>query len=248
MTITSRAVLAFGTIIGVAAFTPACATKKFVLGKIMPVEKRVEDLEATSAEHGEDIAENSRGVSRAEELAITAGGKADKAGEAAADAQRSADAAAMSAAEANVATGKNRDAMRDLATRLDRVHDLELVGQETILFQSGSSVLAPEAKAALDDFARTAPPDRPFIIEIQGFTDSTGSPTLNLNLSNRRADSVVRYLTSTHQVPLRSLHMLGLGEDQPTADNQTRDGRQQNRRVEVKMYSSKQTPIAQRVD
>ncbi len=47
----------------------------------------------------------------------------------------------------------------------------------------------------------------------------------------------MRYLTEQHQVPLRKIHILGLGADAPVADNKTRDGRKQNRRVEVKVFA-----------
>ena len=249
MNVPSRAVLALATVIGLAALTPGCATKKFVLGKLNPLNKRVDDLETTSKEHDEDIAENSRTASHAEELGQTAGAKADAAAGAAEKAQQTADTATHSADQANTLAANNRQDLGELATRLDHINDLEMVGSQTVLFRSGSSVLDADSRAKLDALARMAPADRPYLVEVQGFTDSTGSAALNLRLSGRRADSVVRYLVENHNVPLRSVHTLGMGEDQPTAENTTRVGRQQNRRVEVKMYTLKQTQTtAKRVD
>lgn len=76
-----------------------------------------------------------------------------------------------------------------------------------------------------------------FIMEVQGFADSTGSAASNLELSRKRADAVVRYLTSKHNIPLRRISMLGMGEDDPNADNKSREGRKQARRVEVRVFS-----------
>jgi OOP family OmpA-OmpF porin len=71
-------------------------------------------------------------------------------------------------------------------------------------------------------------------VEIGGHTDSIGSPQYNRSLSQRRADSVARYLSSQGVDPS---HMTarGYGEDMPIADNGTEDGRAQNRRVEFKV-------------
>ena len=90
---------------------------------------------------------------------------------------------------------------------------------------------------ALDNAVGQLQNTRDYILEIQGFTDSTGSATKNLELSRKRADSVVRYLTSKHNIPLRRISMLGLGEDDPSADNSTREGRKQARRVEIRVFS-----------
>ena len=74
------------------------------------------------------------------------------------------------------------------------------------------------------------------MIEVAGFASSDGDPALNERLSQRRADAVVRYLTENHAIPLRRLVTpFGFGEKNPVADNATREGRQQNRRVEVKI-------------
>ena len=78
---------------------------------------------------------------------------------------------------------------------------------------------------------------RNIAIEVEGFTDSTGPKQYNLELSQRRADSVVRYLTENDHVPLVRIHVIGLGEDEPAADNQTLDGRKQNRRVQIRIMA-----------
>jgi OOP family OmpA-OmpF porin len=74
------------------------------------------------------------------------------------------------------------------------------------------------------------------VIEIQGFTDKTGPAAFNETLSERRAEAVARYLAVEYKIPVRNLTMLGEGYAQPVADDKTRDGRKQNRRVEVKLW------------
>ncbi len=74
------------------------------------------------------------------------------------------------------------------------------------------------------------------MIEVQGFTDKTGPASFNETLSQERADAVARYLANEHKIPVRSISTLGSGYALPVADDKTRDGRKQNRRVEVRLY------------
>jgi len=74
------------------------------------------------------------------------------------------------------------------------------------------------------------------MIEVAGHTDSTGSDAKNFRLSRARADAVVQYLAVQHKIPLRRfVTPMGYGRTESVADNTTAAGREQNRRVEVKM-------------
>jgi outer membrane protein OmpA-like peptidoglycan-associated protein len=74
------------------------------------------------------------------------------------------------------------------------------------------------------------------MIEVSGHTDSTGSDAKNFRLSQARADAVVQYLAVQHKIPLRRfVTPMGYGKTEAVADNSTAAGREQNRRVEVKM-------------
>jgi outer membrane protein OmpA-like peptidoglycan-associated protein len=78
------------------------------------------------------------------------------------------------------------------------------------------------------------------VIEITGFASSEGGVEFNKKLSQQRADAVVRYLADNHMIPLRRIitpH--GYGTLNPVAENTTREGREQNRRVEVKILVNK---------
>jgi outer membrane protein OmpA-like peptidoglycan-associated protein len=97
-------------------------------------------------------------------------------------------------------------------------------------------VLSPEAKTQLDELAAKANGAKAFMIEVAGHTDSTGSDAKNFRLSRARADAVVQYLAVTHKIPLRRfVTPMGYGKTEAVADNTTREGRTQNRRVDVKM-------------
>jgi outer membrane protein OmpA-like peptidoglycan-associated protein len=81
---------------------------------------------------------------------------------------------------------------------------------------------------------------RGYEIEITGFASADGSATANKRLSQRRAQAVIDYLIETHNIPLRRIgQSFGFGELQSVADNTTREGREQNRRVEVKLLVSR---------
>ena len=125
----------------------------------------------------------------------------------------------------------------------DRISALDdYVPQETIAvnFRVNSAVLSPDAKAQLDEIATKALNAKGYVIEVSGYADSTGSVEKNRVLSTRRADAVVRYLAENHNIPLRRIVTpFGYGESNAIADNSTRQGRAQNRRVEVKILVNK---------
>ncbi|MGB7069848.1 MAG: OmpA family protein [Pyrinomonadaceae bacterium] len=124
--------------------------------------------------------------------------------------------------------------------RISAVDDYVVQSTATVNFRVGSSVLSPDAKASLDEVAATASTMKGYVIEITGFASADGSASANKALSQRRATSVINYLVETHNVPLRRIgQSYGFGELQAVADNTTRDGRQQNRRVEVKVLVSR---------
>ena len=120
--------------------------------------------------------------------------------------------------------------------RVSALDDYDVQETTSVTFRVNSSVLSPEAKAELDELAAKAVGARAFMIEVAGHTDSTGSDAKNFRLSRARADAVVQYLAVTHKIPLRRfVTPMGYGKTEAVADNTTREGRSQNRRVDVKM-------------
>ena len=124
--------------------------------------------------------------------------------------------------------------------RISAIDDYTPQETATVNFKVGSSVLQPDAKTKLDEIATKAMNAKGYVIEVTGFADSTGSTLRNRTLSQHRADAVIRYLVENHQIPLRRIITpYGFGESNPVADNDTREGRAQNRRVEVKILVNK---------
>ena len=98
-------------------------------------------------------------------------------------------------------------------------------------FPVNGSTLSDEAKSRLTEFANKLKSDnRPVYLEIQGYTDSTGTPTTNLALGAARAEAVRLYLNE-QGVALNRMATISYGQDNPVAPNDTKDGRAQNRRV-----------------
>ena len=104
-------------------------------------------------------------------------------------------------------------------------------------FKFDSAELSPEAQAALDKFVEALVAlNRGVYLEIQGHTDKTGEESVNIYLGKKRADAVMNYLYMKHHVPLFRMETISLGSSMPVADNATRDGRAENRRVDILVY------------
>lgn len=102
-----------------------------------------------------------------------------------------------------------------------------------VTFETGRSALKPDSYTILDIVAASLIANPDIRIEIAGHTDNTGSAATNLRLSQARADAVRTYLATKGVAPARMVAR-GYGPDQPVAPNTTRDGRAQNRRVELR--------------
>jgi outer membrane protein OmpA-like peptidoglycan-associated protein len=125
----------------------------------------------------------------------------------------------------------------------ERISALDDYVPQTVLavnFKTGSAVLSLDSKAKLDELATKALNAKGYVVEVSGFADATGSVERNRALSQRRADTVIRYLVENHNIPLRRIVTpYGYGESNPVAENSSRAGRAQNRRVEVKLLINK---------
>lgn len=124
--------------------------------------------------------------------------------------------------------------------RITDLDDYVVQSTATVNFKVGSAVLSPEAKASLDQIAATAGTLKGYMIEVTGYASAEGSTKMNKALSERREKAVREYLIDNHNVSLRRFTpSYGFGELQAVADNTTREGRQQNRRVEIKLLVSR---------
>jgi OOP family OmpA-OmpF porin len=123
-------------------------------------------------------------------------------------------------------------------TRPGAVVDLDgceveaVIELEGVYFDFDKATIKPEGKAVLNEAAALLKKHERVVVEVAGHTDSVGSEAYNQGLSERRANSVKDYLTSQGVTATR-LSARGYGEAQPVASNDTKEGRAENRRVEL---------------
>jgi outer membrane protein OmpA-like peptidoglycan-associated protein len=225
----------------VVAFS-GCATRKYMAHEIGDIKPQIAEVQDNQAQQAERIDAVDRRAHQALNLAdrgaaaaMMANERAIAAGWAAMDAQRVADSAQQGARRA-----LNRlDTMEGVVEeRISNIDKYSMARQTTINFKFDSDVLTSEMITRLDAIAREfSGKERAYVIELQGFTDSTGSEQYNVGLSERRAETVLRYLVSRN-VPLYRVSIVGLGHTNPIADNRTTAGRELNRRVEVRVLLS----------
>jgi OOP family OmpA-OmpF porin len=221
-----------GTLVLLLLGTVGCATKKWVqTSAIEPLEAKIKGVDTKVDQKSSELdtkitdldRKTEQGISAAQTKADSAGQEAQKAKEAAQGAQQTAD--------------KGMSEVAATRQEIDNIDNYQSVKTETVQFAVDHSELTPEDQTALDGLAQTLSGLKHYAIEVRGFTDATGSKPYNLELSRRRADAVVRYLTVNLHVPLVKIHQLGLGESEPAADNKTSAGRKENRRVEIRVLA-----------
>lgn len=212
-------------------FTIGCATKKYVRNQTTPIVNNVNELDDQTAKNTRDIKDvdtrAQQGIPQVNSKAAAADQKALAAGQTADQANQSATQAA------------NR--VTSLAGTVENLDNYKSVSQTTVLFGFDKSQLTSKDKQKLDDFASQLQSQKHYILQIEGYTDSTGPAQYNYQLSQRRADSVIRYLAQKYDVPGYKIFLIGLGKDNPVARNTTITGRAKNRRVDVRLMENSLT-------
>lgn len=209
------------TIVLVSLLPVGCATKKYVRHRIdervAPLENRTGELEETSRRNSADIVRLDGEVNEAR-------ARADKA-------QVTADAATAKAIDAGARADKVNTRVDKLVENIDAYTLLKTV---TVNFALSRDVLDEASISELGSLVAELRGKKGYVLDIQGYTDSSGGDKRNMALSDRRARAVYQYLAESG-VPLFRMNLLGFGEGQPIAENETREGRAQNRRVEVRV-------------
>jgi OmpA-OmpF porin, OOP family len=145
----------------------------------------------------------------------------------------------------NIAGNKQRieQNIKDIEENTQRftaLSEYDVKGEATVKFDVGSTRISSKDQEELKQLAQTATNLTGYIIEVTGHADSTGSAAINTKLSEERARKVVAYLFQQARVPMRHIVAPGaMGEYGPTASNETKAGRAENRRVEVKILVNK---------
>jgi outer membrane protein OmpA-like peptidoglycan-associated protein len=215
-----------------------CATKKFVRTNVDNLENKISGVDKKYDQKTGELSTNITDLDRKTEAGIA---DAQKKG---ADAAQQASKAGNDAQAANTLAQKGVDDANRVGQQLENADNFQPVKSEMVLFKFNHSDLTTEDKEQLDTLAQSVAGMKHYVIEVTGYTDKVGDPQYNLELSRRRADTVARYLTENGKIPLVRIRYLGYGEDMPAGDNKSREGRKQNRRVEVKVMAPPMTAQA----
>jgi outer membrane protein OmpA-like peptidoglycan-associated protein len=145
----------------------------------------------------------------------------------------------------NILTNKQQidQNIKDIQENTDRfmaLSEYDVKEQASVKFKVGSATVGPEDEEQLKRLAPTATGLKGYIIEVTGYTDSTGNAAMNTKLSADRAQAVVTYLIQQGNVPVRHIVAPGaMGEYGAASPNETKAGRAENRRVEIKILVNK---------
>ena len=124
--------------------------------------------------------------------------------------------------------------------RFIALSEYDMKDQATVKFEVGSSKISANDQQELQRLAQSAVTRTGYIIEVLGYADATGTAAMNQELSEDRAKAVVAYLIQQCKVPVRHIVAPGaMGIYQPAASNETKAGRAENRRVEIKVLTNK---------
>jgi len=209
--------------------TVGCASKKYVRNEVTPTVNKVNELDDLTAKNTRDIRDVD---SRAQQGIQQATSTADRANQKALAAGQAADQANQ-----NATTAANR--VTSLAGTVENLDNYRPVGNPTtVLFGFDKADLTRKDKQTLDEFGQQLQNQRHYLIEVHGYTDSTGPKDYNYQLSQRRAQAAIQYLASKYNVPAFKIYVIGLGEDNPVASNASAKGRAENRRVDIRLMTN----------
>jgi outer membrane protein OmpA-like peptidoglycan-associated protein len=150
---------------------------------------------------------------------------------AAAEARANAETANKNAEDANAVREKLRAQLNAVLATSETARGL-IVNMSDVLFDTAKYTLKPDTKVSLAKVSGILLSYPGLRLQVEGYTDSTGSPEFNQKLSENRADSVRDFLIS-QGVSTSNIEATGYGQNNPVADNATASGRQQNRRVQL---------------
>jgi OmpA-OmpF porin, OOP family len=210
------------------AATVGCSSKNYVKQQTTPLINKTNELDDLTAKNTRDIkdvdARAQAGIQAVNAKTADVEQKAQAAGQSAASAQQLAD------------TANNRVGV--LTNTVANLDNYRPVAETSVKFGFNRDNLTPKAKEALDQLAGTISSTKGYLIALEGSTDSVGSAEYNYDLSQRRANAVIQYLATKYNVPAHKIYVIGLGKDKPVESNKTREGRADNRRVDVRLMTN----------
>ncbi len=202
----------------------ACATRGFVRTEDAVVDAKVDTLAGTVEETQERTLQNAERIDQVDQ-------RAQSANMAAQTSQAAADAAQMAADDAGNRVGQVESTIGTLISAIT-------INEAQGGFGSSQSELPPAVQSRIDQLVvQIQGAGQSAFIEIEGHTDNAGDETYNMQLGLRRAEAVKTYLYERHNVPLHKMNTISYGESRPAVPNDSREAREQNRRVVIKVRS-----------
>jgi outer membrane protein OmpA-like peptidoglycan-associated protein len=201
------------------------ARKRYVQRQTEPIRDRVNELDELTSQNSKNIKDvdsrASAGIKLASDKATEADQHAVDAGNKATQAQNSAQ---------QVTTR-----VQNVETVVSNIDQYKAQNQTEIRFRSGQTVLSKNAKDALDTMAGNLKGQRGYIIEVQGFSSGKGQTAITT--SQKMAESVVRYLVLTHDIPVYRIYLVGMG-NAPVPSDDPKAKRVSGGRVEVSLMKN----------
>jgi len=190
-----------------------CAKKSYVQREVSEVNKKVDAVSSEVEKTQQRVQQN--------EVRIDAVDKSAQSG------------ISEAKGSAQAAMSKAQDAEKTAKGKL--IYTVTL-SNDKVRFPVNKAEISDEAKAMIDEaVAPLVQANRGVYFEIEGYTDSTGEASYNMKLGEERAMAVRDYIAKKHGIALSRLSVISYGEDKPVADNKTKDGRAQNRRVVIRI-------------
>lgn len=225
-----------------ALLSGGCATKKYVQQTAAPIQTKVDQVADQSNKQGteidaakKDIERHETGINAAKERAMSAENRAN-------EAMTAANKADQDAMQAQNLSNQNTQAISSLRdnvnTALGNLDDYKLQAETVVPFGFNHDELTGEAKEQLDQFVSQHSSAKRYFITIEGYTDKTGTRSYNDALSRRRAEHVMAYLITQHNIPVFRVQDIGLANEKPADTGRNRAARAKNRRVEVRLFSA----------
>jgi outer membrane protein OmpA-like peptidoglycan-associated protein len=222
--------------------TSGCASKKYVNQQISPVNQRLSQYEKQTNDrlawlHNKEQAD----ISQMNDRIVATDHRLSQVADVVNTAQQANQGTASRSTEEMELTNAANSAVANAL-------NFRLVEKADVTFGFDKATLTPSARSVLDAVVIKFQSEPRGVVELAGFTDPIGSSNYNLGLSRRRAWAVERYLVE-HNVPIRSIHIVGMGEDTPPsnlapvssanlANLGSKDQYRHERRVNIRVYAA----------
>ncbi len=201
------------------------ARKSYVKRQSEPIRDRVNELDELTSANTKAIKDTD---ARAQAGIKLASDKADEANQHAVDAGNKATQAQQSAQQVTTR-------VQNVENVVSNIDQYKASNQTEIRFRPGESMLSKNAKDALDQMADSVKGQHGYIFEVQGYSSGRGQTAIAN--SQKMADSVVRYLVLSHDIPIYRIYLVGMG-NAPTADEATKTRHTIGGRVEVSLLKN----------